>query len=430
LKKVIIIGGGIAGLSAAGELADCQVTLVEAKARFGGRAHSIRTSSAVVELGAEFVHGQSPALQEALQSAKLDAPLVSEQNQILANGRLEPFDVWKVFSQLTRRIDPREPDCSFQSFLDRQHLDDRTRQVMAAFAEGFNAAHCERLGAHALRRADYAAEQIDGAEQRRIAGGYSRLVDSLADKARAQGAILFDEVHVQQVRWRKGGVIVDALHNGLPRSYPGDAAIITLPLGVLKAGTVRFDPPLPNKSEAITGIQFGHVVKIILTFRHRWWGDDFGFLHALNEPIRTWWSNAAHPILVGWSGGAAAEALLNCSLEELKNQAVEILQRIFSISNSEIRSQLVSVHNHNWAADPHIRGAYSYLPVNGLILPRLLGAPCEETLFFAGEATAFDAQMGTVFGALESGQRAARELIASGKTKRPARTHASRSMKR
>jgi len=64
----------------------------------------------------------------------------------------------------------------------------------------------------------------------------------------------------------------------------------------------------------------------------------------------------------------------------------------------------------NWAADPHMRGAYSYIPVNGLFLPKQLGAPVANTLFFAGEATARDAQTGTVFAALESGLRVADEI--------------------
>jgi monoamine oxidase len=253
------------------------------------------------------------------------------------------------------------------------------------------------------------------------------LVQFLADKARTHGAVLLNGVDVRGVRWRRGHVEVDTLRGGMPETFAGDAAIITLPLGVLKAGTVRFEPPVSEKREAINGIEFGHVVKIILTFRQCWWGADFGFVHSLDERIPTWWSNKAHPILVGWAGGTAADALLKCSAQELEDQSLDILQRAFSTPASEIRSQLVSVHSHNWAADPNIRGAYSYLPVNGLFLPRLLGDPVEDTLFFAGEATARDAQMGTVFGALESGQRAARELLPSAKTKnRLARTRAGR----
>jgi monoamine oxidase len=97
------------------------------------------------------------------------------------------------------------------------------------------------------------------AEQRRIEGGYSLLVQFLADKARTHGAVLLNGIDVRGVRWRRGHVEVDTLRGGMPETFAGDAAIITLPLGVLKAGTVRFEPSVSEKREAINGIEFGHV---------------------------------------------------------------------------------------------------------------------------------------------------------------------------
>jgi monoamine oxidase len=76
-----------------------------------------------------------------------------------------------------------------------------------------------------------------------------------------------------------------------------------------------------------------------------------------------------------------------------------------------LRARMVNSYFKNWAADAEIRGAYSYIPVNGLELPKLLAEPVKETLFFAGEATISDAQTGTTFGALESGLRAARQIL-------------------
>ena len=62
---------------------------------------------------------------------------------------------------------------------------------------------------------------------------------------------------------------------------------------------------------------------------------------------------------------------------------------------------------HDWSADPFSRGAYSYVAVGGGEARATLGAPVEQTLFFAGEATSTDGQGGTVNGAIESGERAA-----------------------
>ena len=66
---------------------------------------------------------------------------------------------------------------------------------------------------------------------------------------------------------------------------------------------------------------------------------------------------------------------------------------------------------HDWQADPFARGGYSYVKVGGTGAREELAAPLEETLFFAGEATDTE-QSGTVGGALASGQRAAREVLA------------------
>ncbi len=68
---------------------------------------------------------------------------------------------------------------------------------------------------------------------------------------------------------------------------------------------------------------------------------------------------------------------------------------------------------HDWSDDPFARGAYSYLAVGAGDARDVLGAPVDDTLFFAGEATARDGQGGTVNGALATGERAAREVAAA-----------------
>jgi len=189
---------------------------------------------------------------------------------------------------------------------------------------------------------------------------------------------------------------------------PAEAALITLPLGIWKAREVLFEPALPEKQEAADQLQFGNVTKVTLVFREQWW-KKFGFIHAFEEPIPTWWTDPRGPVLTGWAGGPKADALVMHSPAQLEMLALKILSKIFR--KKALQRKLVACHTYNWANDPQIRGAYSYIPVNGLDLPKALGAPIASTLFFAGEATVRDAQMGTVFGALESGLRAAREIL-------------------
>jgi monoamine oxidase len=137
---------------------------------------------------------------------------------------------------------------------------------------------------------------------------------------------------------------------------------------------------------------------------------DFGFVHAFEEAIPTWWSDSRGPVLVGWAAGPKGEAMLDLSARELRAKGIETMAQIFSRRVEEIEKELAGFEFYDWRADVDIGGAYSYLPVNGLDLPKELAAPVEGTLFFAGEATAMDAQMGTVSGAIESGFRVVKEI--------------------
>src|SRR5215469_15727752 len=124
-KSVVIIGGGIAGLSAADELLQkgCTVTVLEAKERFGGRIHTIREANLPIELGAEFVHGKSKALLNAIHNAGLSMHDLPGGNQLFENGKLEPVKIWDRIEEIMKQIDSRAPDCSFAEFLDLQEPD-------------------------------------------------------------------------------------------------------------------------------------------------------------------------------------------------------------------------------------------------------------------------------------------------------------------
>ena len=174
-KSVVIIGGGIAGLSAANELLQngCTVTVLEAKDRFGGRIHTIREGNLPIELGAEIIHGKSKALLNAIRAAGLSVDEVPERNQLFEDNRLQPVNTWDKAGEIMNRINPQAPDCSFREFLDQQQLDERLRRLMIGFVEGFDAADTERIGAHGLLQAELSAEQMEGDSQARVKEGYS-----------------------------------------------------------------------------------------------------------------------------------------------------------------------------------------------------------------------------------------------------------------
>jgi monoamine oxidase len=415
LQTILVIGGGIAGLGAAAELLrhGRTVILIESRDRFGGRIHTAHSKNLAIELGAEFLHGKNEAISSAIKAARLSVHSASPRNRFFDNGALRDVALWDEVGELFHQIDPRLPDESFRAFVDRMQIDNARRRLALGFVEGFDAANPERISSHALLRGEYAAENMGGAEQQRVDAGYGALIQYFVTALREAGARLVTNATLRKLAWRPGGVTALIDQEASTTSVSANAAIVTLPLGVLKAGVVAFDPPLPDKVEAANALEFGNVTKLTFLFRSQWWPDrDFGFIHALSEAIPTWWSHPHGHLITGWAGGPKADALLQMSMPELKARALEILARIFEVPVEKVTREVSSVHFHNWAKDQFSRGAYSYVPVNGLDLPKLLAASVQETLFFAGEATVFDAQMGTVFGAYGSGLRAASEILA------------------
>src|SRR5215469_12730387 len=103
--SVLVIGGGIAGLAAARELARHQIstTVLEAKNRFGGRICTIREGNLPIELGAEFVHGQSKPLIEAIDRARLLTQPVPDKHRLFENGQFSEMKLWDTISEVLNR---------------------------------------------------------------------------------------------------------------------------------------------------------------------------------------------------------------------------------------------------------------------------------------------------------------------------------------
>jgi len=189
-------------------------------------------------------------------------------------------------------------------------------------------------------------------------------------------------------------------------------ALVTLPLAVLKAGALTFDPILPAKQRALAKLETGQVLKIVLRFREALWDESVNFLHAPGAEIATWWTAAPVrvPIITAWVGSAGAEALLAEEPQARLERSMIALSDVLALPRRTLAEQLDAWTSHDWRADPFARGAYSYIGVGGVRAPRALGRPVDGTLFFAGEATNGE-QIGTVAGALASGRRAAREVL-------------------
>jgi len=414
---VIIIGAGAAGLAAARELSGAgkSVAFLEARPRIGGRIWTTHFPDLPlpIELGAEFIHGEAQETFAVVDAAALVAYQVPDDHWWSARGKFSRIrDFWKAMTRIRARIPASAHDISFAEFLGRQRrLQPRLKQLAMAFAEGYHASHADRISAASLRASD--GEEEEEQKQFRIANGYDAVLECLRAGIDPQRSVLRLGTEVTEVRWKRGEVAVRTRRGEVFRAK---AAVITIPIGVWKApGGIAFDPPLREKRKALEKLEVGHVVKIVFRFRERFWEEDEAtrnFVHAADQFVPTWWTTAPvrAPLLTGWAGGHAADALLAEGAAAIPDRALDSLATIFGKKRREIDALLDSVHMHNWQADPFSRGAYSYAGVGGQRAHAVLAKPVAGTLFFAGEATSSD-ETGTVSGAMVTGKQAAKELL-------------------
>jgi monoamine oxidase len=415
----LIIGGGIAGLTAARHLTEAglRITLLEARNRLGGRICTHSTAGFPVELGAEFVHGR-PEKVLAL-AAEGAMPLVPVQGKFrrTINGKwAEAGHLMEKVDQLFARLPAEEPDESFQYYLDRSGEDEEVKLQALRYVEGFHAANPSLISARSLRRDSEAEEAIDGDHQYRIASGYESLVRAVADRIDRKLCDVVMNTPIHEIVWRPGEVIARAT----TQEYLASRAIVTLPLGVLKSNNVIFSPALKEKQNAMSFLEMGPVIRVSLCFQKKFWERDqemadLSFLFTDDPQFPTWWTSNAlpYPILTGWAAGPNAGAHTGRSKDEIIQSAVQSLARIMKTAEPELRRQMTGSFTHDWQADPFSRGAYSYTAVGGMDAAQKLAEPIANTLYFAGEATNGNGYNGTVHGAIATGLRAAQELLHS-----------------
>lgn len=407
--EVIVIGAGAAGLAAAEALALAgrSVLVLEARERIGGRVWTRRMPGLglAVELGAEFVHGDAAVTYRLLKKAGMPTLASGRVQRYAAGGRLRAVDSFKQaqLAMQDRRL-LESADLSFDEFLARQRrLPALTRTFARLMVQGFDAADPARASARAIAE-EWGEGGALGGSQPRPRDGYGPMLDWLAQRLIEHGGRLRMQSVVREVRWKRGRVEV----LGDSFRFTARRAVVTLPLGVLQSGAVRFSPGL-EKQKALERLASGPVIKAALRFPSAFWesrAPGAAFFHAPRAAFPTFWTPlpARVPLLIAWAGGPKAEMI--SGMADVVGAILKSLKSVFDTSESPDQ-----VLVQNWQDDPFARGAYSYVLVDGQGAREDLAAPLAGTLFFAGEATSSE-DSGTVAGALASGQRAAREVLA------------------
>jgi hypothetical protein len=386
-----------------------------------------------VEVGAEFIHGLPPASWNLIREARLDTCELGGSQLCFDDSRLQvcrqehgqTFDILETMGQWLQS-QPSGTDLTFADYLRVNHIQSESAERAAAYVEGFNASDRNIVGIASLARQQQAEDLIQGDRIFHIDRGYEGLPRFLCREFLALGGTVLLNRPVSGIRWQPRRILVSGRGPaGESFDLRANQLVSTLPLGVLQADAVEFQPPLPQLTQQLSRMVMGCALRVSLVFKSRFWCEPtllgahasiaeqlkaLSFLFARQTHWPTWWTAAPNsvPVITAWAAGPKA---LKLGADRLTDLALNDLARIFKLSESELRERLVSAHCHDWQADPYARGAYSYVAAGGLDASELMIRPYAESLFFAGEHTDIEGHWGTVHAALNSGLRAARQLL-------------------
>jgi monoamine oxidase len=421
-QRVAIVGAGFAGLSAARELAgtDCTIDLIEARDRVGGRANTVVDPGAdlPVELGPEYVHGLPEVTVALARAARFTIEPIRETHYLAHRGRLvETGDIWTRFGRLLKGAPAADRDESARTYLDRTRVSERDAKLFAMLVEGFYAAPLDDISIASVA-ADASGVGEDDVKQFRLRQGYGELARWMAAELPRDQVKLHPGCVVRTIDWRSDRIRIELVCERSAQTIEVDRAIITLPIGVLRGGGVRFTPVLQDHARALAQLEMGQVVKLVVCLREPVWHElglyGLAFAHGEGTAFPTFWlrTRGSSTQLTAWAGGPHAMALAGQTGAQLVERAIDEFAKTTGHARGRLATLVRHHHFHDYASDPFARGAYSYTRVGGHRAAEQLSRPLDDRLFFAGEAT--DAEYeGSVAGALASGVRAAREVIAT-----------------
>ena len=420
----IIIGAGIAGLVAGDYLRrkGWGVTILEARERVGGRVWSRADwkGKNPMDVGASWIHGVSgnpmaeQAQREGIRTVPFDYENMAvyhaggsritkeEEERIekryrktlkLANGTAEELSrdvsLRETFTGAEKKLgwSPKElASLNFRAHTEIEH-------EFAASLEELSAQYWDE------------GEELSGGDVI-VPAGLGGVVEPWA---RGQD-IRFGQT-VERVGYDHDGVRVKTAQ-GL--EIRAKKLILTVPLGILKKGTIVFDPPLPKeKMEAIGRIGFGNYQKTALLYDELFWDPK---LHLFDwdggATGKEWaeWVNlypfTGEPALMAFHTAQTAYGIEKMTDGEISDAATDALGSALGKKVPRPKDMMVS----RWGHDPYSLGAYSFMRVGATPADRpMLGKPVAGSLYFAGEAVS-ENYAATMHGAYESGLAAGREI--------------------
>lgn len=411
---VAIIGAGAAGLGAAHALKDSgrSFIVLEARDRVGGRGYTVMAAPDVTfDVGCGWLHSA-----DRNSFVKIAESLNFEINRDLPPWRDRAYG--NAFPREQRDDFIR----SLDEFFERMH---GAAKKAAKSGRDAPASKCLEPGNRWNPMIDAISTYINGAEVDRV---------SILD---------FDAYEDTNLNWRvrRGyGALMTAYSAALPLAFncvvslidhsakrlriettlgtlTADKVIVTVPTNLIADEAIRFHPALPDKIEAASKLPLGLADKVVLALEDADSLPKEGNLRAatMRTEMGTYHLRPfGQPCVEGFFGGRFARAL-----EDEGDGAIAAysIDEIVSFLGNDFRRKLKPLRESRWARDPFARGSYSHALPGYANKRAVLAAPMDGRLFFAGEATS-PHFFSTAHGALDSGERAAREVLALAATAR------------
>lgn len=436
---VLIIGAGLAGLTAARRLAaSYRVLVLEASRRCGGRACTDHSRGMPLEHGCEFIHGASAITRRLCDEIGIDiTPVVrwdnlhwSHAGQAAVKRSALPAAAAQMLETVDRAVEGAMKDPLADGDVSLREwciMHAGLNETALAAAEVLIAQTCCTTLA-GLSVADLQLDERNGCDERneaRLCGGYSRLVEALADSTRPTPSALLEDsaaaessgemriltdAEVVEVRWF-GQMCETLLRDG--RSFAASkAVVIAVPLAALQRGDITFSPPLPDsKRAAIEAFAIHPATKLFVAFDAPQWEPSATFLAHTGTLCRWFFPpSSSEAVAEAYITADRAEAVDAMDGAALTSLALAELATLLGKQQAELAKSHRWTHCVSWANEPHVYGGYASVRPGCLEDCRQALAAPLDVLYFAGEATAWNSNPQTAHGAIESGLRAAKEL--------------------
>jgi monoamine oxidase len=412
--QTIIIGAGLAGLSAAYELlqAGHNIQVFEAQQRLGGRVHTVQMESGQYgDLGAEFVDDNHTAVMAyaAQFNLQLDpACQFPDDLYWFSDGIVRNWNDFTTeqenalddfYAQLSTVIEQQsEPLQTLEQWMESHQIAPFVRRLARVQSRGLYAIDADSIGV-----GFFAQYGSTGSSNMRIRGGSSQLVDALAKYVKERIQL---GTPVRRIEQRDNTVTVSVeTANGL-EEVVADNVIVAIPWSVLRH--IPLEAPITEAHRAaIFELPYGNLVKTLVQYPNRFWTQaNFGIqllesdYQAIWEP--TLFQAGKQKILVCYSGGSPSLTLGERAIDKAK----QTVRTLYPHAPEAIASR-----SHNWNTDEWAKGGYCYFAPGQLdrFNPHLT-LPASR-VFFAGEHTAPVEYRGYMEGAVRSGIRAAQQIL-------------------